>query len=134
MYKPLMINREELIINLWIIYSYRGVFKGPYHFSCRVLNFRLPTVGCWKLKNLYCVTQNVAYFLSKQTDSLSIQDNFVQNPKFLTGNWHESCKSRVVICNMNTTLYSCMESFKYKQNVWLWFSWFGSFVGTIYLE
>ena len=31
-----------------------GVFKGPYHSTCKVLNFWLPTVGCWITEEFVC--------------------------------------------------------------------------------
>ena len=46
----------------------RGVFSYPYHSTCRVLNFWLPTVECWKIQEFVCFTLKFACFPSKQTD------------------------------------------------------------------
>ena len=63
-----------------------GVFKCPYHPTCRVLTFSLPTVGCCIIEEFACYTIKFAYFSSKQTDFSSIQDDNMQNPKVLTEN------------------------------------------------
>ena len=57
----------------------------------------------------------------------SIQYNLVRNPKFLTDNRHGSCKSRVLICNINTPLlYSEIATLiDILLYVILWFEWWG---------
>ena len=83
----------------------RGVFKGPYHSTSRVLNFWIPTVGCWIIEEFVCYTLIfAAYFSYKQTDLSSFQDNLAQNPKFVTDNRHCSQKGRALISNINTPL------------------------------
>ena len=53
----------------WIICSITlqcwGVFRYPYHPTCRMLNFWLLTVWCWKIQELVCFTLKFACFLSK---------------------------------------------------------------------
>ena len=84
----------------------RGIFRDPYHLTCRVLNFWLPSVGCWKIEEFVCFTLKFACFSSKQTDFVSIQDELAQNLKFLIDNRHVSRIRRVLICNINTPLHA----------------------------
>ena len=46
------------LINIWS----RGVFKGPYNSTCRVLNFWFPTVGCWIIEKFVFLPQNLLVF------------------------------------------------------------------------
>ena len=71
-----------------------------------VLIFWLLTVGCWIIEEFVCYTLKFAYFSSKQTDLSSIQDNLVQNLKFLTDNRPDSYKSSVLIWSINTPLFA----------------------------
>ena len=62
-----------------------GVFRNPYHPTCRELNFILlsesPQNGAEKIENFYAIPQNLL-FSSKQTDLSSMQDNLAQNHVF----------------------------------------------------
>ena len=83
----------------------RGVFKGPYHSTCRVLNFWLPTVGCLIIDRLVCDNLKFAYFSSKKTDLSSIQDNLRKILDFrLTIVMILSKVGFYIICNINTPL------------------------------
>ena len=99
---------------LWVIkvlanllLACRYVFKGLHHSTWRVLSFWPPTVGCWLIEKFVWIILEFAYFSSKPTDLSSIPNNLAQNSKFLTVFQHVSCKSRVLICNINTPMLDC---------------------------
>ena len=71
----------------------RGVFQGPYHSTCRVLNN-------WRI----CYALKFAHFSPKMTDLSFLQDKLAKDPKFLTDNRLGYRKSRVLMCNIKTPL------------------------------
>ena len=55
----LVLHNSELLA---ILLPIRGVFKGAFHSTSRVLNFLLPTVGCCIIEEFLCYTLKFAYF------------------------------------------------------------------------
>ena len=104
--------------------TYRCVFKGPYHSTCRALKSWLPTAGCWIIEEIVCDTLKFAYTSSKHTDLSSIQYSLTQNPKSLTDNRNDSRKSRILIYDINPLLeHVPLHTFQ----LWVtsfWFSYF----------
>ena len=81
----------------------RGVFRYPYHPTCRVLNFWLPTVGCWKMQELVSFTLKLHVFHRNRHILSYIQGDLTWKCKFMTDHRHGFRKS---ICNINTPLLS----------------------------
>ena len=44
----------------------RGIIRGPYHPTSRVLNIWIHTVGCWKIQEFVSYTLNFACFSTKK--------------------------------------------------------------------
>ena len=78
----------------------RGVFRGLYHSTCKALEFRLPTVGCWIIEEFVSYKLMFAHFSSQQTDLFSHQVNLSRNSKLVIDNRHDSRKSSVLFCNI----------------------------------
>ena len=84
----------------------RGVFRGPYHPTCRVINFWLPTVlKNWRICMFY---PRFACFSSIQIDLSSFHDNLACNHRFSIDNRHVSRIIWVLLCNINTPLRLAM--------------------------
>ena len=98
------VHMSSLLSGNWCHCS-RGIFKGPYHSTCGVVNFWLPTVGCWIIEEFLCYTLKFALFVIKTNRFVFYSRLFGANPKILTDNRHDSRKSRVLICNINTPLH-----------------------------
>ena len=61
-------NEALYLFSFWYTCTQgRRLFRYPYHPTCRVLNFWLPTVGCWKMQELVCFTLKFGCFSPKQT-------------------------------------------------------------------
>ena len=86
----------------------RGVCKGPYFSTLRVLNFWLPinsrVLNNWIEIRISGYTLKFASFSLKQTDLFFIHENWGRSPKFLTDNQHDSHKSGLLICIINKSL------------------------------
>ena len=101
---------EKLRIRMSIM-SYSGGFPLKFRFCYvpkMIARFHEPLV--LELWNLVTWERKACVFqISK---SICCQSNpwlwayFVQNPKFLTENWHGSLKNRLLICKINTPLQS----------------------------
>ena len=70
----------------WVIYSItlqcRGVFRYPYHPTCRMLNFWLHTVWCWKIQEFVYFTLTLHVFHQNVQILSSSKGTMTCNPKF----------------------------------------------------
>ena len=106
-----MENGNCIFLPMKQVVWYRGVFRCPYHPSCRVWSFWLPTVGCWKIEEFLCFTLKSACYSSKQTDLSFIQDNLSRSLEFSIDNRHVF-RIRLLICNKNVPLvWNAQNSF-----------------------
>ena len=106
---PLILNTEIMFAANRCRHAARGVFRYPYHPTCRVLNFWLPTVGCWKIQEFVCFTLKFACFHQNRQILSHIQCNLTRKCYFLTNHRHGFRNSRVLICKINTPLHAAVK-------------------------